>query len=156
MQWPTGQGGKGNDGVSAFVKQTPGSIGYVEYAYAKNNNLAYADLADHDGRFVNPNEQSFTAAAAHAEWDGGQGFAPSLLNQPGEGAWPISGATFILVYKKPSNPNATGEVLKFFDWCYMNGDGMATQLAYVPLPANVKALVRHAWTTEVSSSYKPR
>ena len=138
VQWPAGQGGKGNDGVAAFVKQTPGSIGYVEYAYAKNNNLAYADMADRDGGIVAPNEQSFTAAAAHANWDSASGFAPSLLNQPGAGAWPISGATFILVYKNPPKPAATGEVLKFFDWCYMNGDGMAAQLAYVPLPGAVE------------------
>ena len=156
MQWPAGQGGKGNDGVAAFVKQTPGSVGYVEYAYAKNNNLAYADMADRDGGIVAPNEQSFTAAAAHASWDSASGFAPSLLNQPGAGAWPISGATFILVYKNPPKPAATGEVLKFFDWCYANGDGMAAQLAYVPLPGNVKSMVRHAWATEVNSPYKPR
>ena len=133
----------------------PGSIGYVEYAYAKNNNLAYADMADRDGGIVAPNEQSFTAAAAHANWDAASGFAPSLLNQPGAGAWPISGATFILVYKNPPKPAATGEVLKFFDWAYMNGDGMAAQLAYVPLPGNVKAMVRHAWATSVNSPYKP-
>ena len=155
VQWPTGQGGKGNDGVAAFVKQTPGSVGYVEYAYAKNNNLSYADMADRDGGIVAPNEQSFTSAAAHADWEASNGFAPSLLNQPGAGAWPIAGATFILVYKHPGNPGATGEVLKFYDWCYANGDGMANQLAYVPLPGNVKAMVRHAWATEVSSSYKP-
>ena len=155
VQWPAGQGGKGNDGVAAFVKQTPGSIGYVEYAFAKNNNLAYADMADHDGRFVVPSEQSFTAAAGHANWDAASGFAPSLLNQAGAGAWPIAGATFILVYKNPPKPAATGEVLKFFDWAYANGDGMASQLAYVPLPGNVKAMVRHAWATEVNSPYKP-
>jgi phosphate transport system substrate-binding protein len=156
VQWPVGQGGKGNDGVAAFVKQTPGAIGYVEYAYAKNNNLAYADLADHDGGFVAPNEGSFTAAASHADWQASNGFAPSLLNQPGAGAWPIAGATFILIYKQPANPAATGEVLKFFDWAYANGDGLATQLAYVPLPGSVKAMVRHAWATEVKSNYKPR
>ena len=155
VQWPAGQGGKGNDGVAAFVKQTPGSIGYVEYAFAKNNNLAYADMADRDGRFVVPSEQSFTAAAGHANWDAASGFAPSLLNQAGAGAWPIAGATFILVYKNPPKPAATGEVLKFFDWAYANGDGMASQLAYVPLPGNVKAMVRHAWATEVNSPYKP-
>ena len=155
VQWPTGQGGKGNDGVAAFVKQTPGSIGYVEYAYAKNNNLAFTEMADRDGGMVTPNEQSFTAAAAHAQWQSGNGFAPTLLDQPGAGAWPIAGATFILIYKKPPNANATAEVLKFFDWSYMNGDGMANQLAYVPLPASVKSEVRRAWAAEVSSPYKP-
>ncbi len=156
VQWPTGQGGKGNDGVSAFVKQTPGSIGYVEYAYAKNNNLSYADMADRDGGVVAPNEQSFETAASHADWQASNGFAPSLLNQPGAGAWPIAGATFILIYKNSSKPAATGEVLKFFDWCYANGDGMANQLAYVPLPGNVKAMVRQAWASDVKSPYKPR
>ena len=155
VQWPSGQGGKGNDGVAAFVKQTPGSIGYVEYAYAKNNNLSYADMIDHDGAVVAPNEQSFTTAAAHAAWSSSNGFAPSLLNQPGAGAWPIAGATFILIYKAPPNPGSTAQVLKFFDWAYMNGDGMATNLAYVPLPGSVKDMVRHAWATEVNSPYKP-
>ncbi len=156
VQWPVGQGGKGNDGVAAFVKQTPGSIGYVEYAYAKTNSLAYVGMADHDGAFVNPSEQSFTAAAAHAQFSSENGFAPSLLNQSGSGAWPIAGATFILVYKSPPKPAATGEVLKFFDWAYSNGDGMASSLSYVPLPSNVKAMVRHAWSSEVNSPYKPR
>jgi phosphate transport system substrate-binding protein len=145
VQWPKGQGGKGNDGVAAFVKQTPGSIGYVEYAYAKTNNLAYTDMADHDGAFVAPNEQSFTAAAAHAQFSAENGFAPSLLNQSGSGAWPIAGATFILIYKNPPKPASTAEVLKFFEWAYSNGDGLASGLSYVPLPGNVKAMVRRAW-----------
>jgi phosphate transport system substrate-binding protein len=151
VQWPTGQGGKGNDGVAAFVKQTPGSIGYVEYAYAKTNNLAYVDMADREGQFVTPDEQSFKAAAAHAEFNSGNGFAPSLLNQPGSGVWPIAGATFILVYKNPPKPAATAEVLKFFEWAYANGDGMANSLSYVPLPADVKNAVRRAWSTEVKT-----
>ena len=112
-------------------------------------------MADHDGAFVNPSEQSFTAAAAHAQFSSENGFAPSLLNQAGSGAWPIAGATFILVYKNPPKPAATGEVLKFFDWAYNNGDGMASGLSYVPLPANVKTMVRHAWASEVNSPYKP-
>jgi phosphate transport system substrate-binding protein len=155
VEWPVGQGGKGNDGVAAFVKQTPGSIGYVEYAFAKNNNLAYVDMADREGHFIAPNEQTFSAAAAHADWRGAEGFAPTLLDQPGANAWPIAGATFILVYKAPSNPAVTGQVLKFFDWSYANGDGMASQLAYVPLPANVKALIREAWTAQVKAGGKP-
>ncbi len=153
VQWPVGQGGKGNDGVAAFVKQTPGSIGYVEYAYAKNNNLAYADMANRDGHVIAPNEASFTAAAAHASWTAASGFAPVLLNQPGPDSWPIAGATFILIYKNAS-PAEAG-VLKFFDWSYANGDGLASQLAYVPLPASVKAMVRHAWQTEVKAGGKP-
>jgi phosphate transport system substrate-binding protein len=154
VQWPTGQGGKGNDGVSAFVRQTPGSIGYVEYAFAKNNNLAYANMADHDGAFVAPDENSFKAAAAHAAWSPSNGFAPSLLNQPGADAWPIAGATYILVYKEQTSPNG-GEVLRFFNWAYESGDGLANSLAYVPLPAAVKEMVRHAWMTEVKFGGKP-
>jgi phosphate transport system substrate-binding protein len=154
VQWPTGQGGKGNDGVAAFVKQTPGSIGYVEYAYAKNNNLAYVDMADKSGAFIAPNEQTFTAAAAHAEWNAAEGFAPVLLDQPGANAWPIAGATFILIYKNPGNAAATANVLKFFDWAYANGDAMANQLAYVPLPGNVKSMIRQAWSSEVKSGGK--
>ena len=155
VQWPVGEGGKGNDGVSAFVKQTPGSIGYVEYAYAKNNNLSYADLANRDGHVIAPTEAAFTAAASHANWTAAPGFAPVLLDQPGANSWPIAGATFILFYKNQANA-ATGEaVLKFFDWCYTNGDGMANQLAYVPLPGSVKSLVRHAWATEVKADGHP-
>ena len=156
VQWPTGQGGKGNDGVSAFVKQTPGSIGYVEYAFAKNNNLSYADLANHDGRYPAPDEASFMGAAGHADWQASNGFAPSLLDQPGAGSWPIAGATFILIYKQPSNAASTTQVLKFFDWAYAEGDGLANQLAYVPLPGNVKTMIRQAWASEVKVGYKPR
>jgi len=145
VQWPAGQGGKGNDGVSAFVRQTVGSIGYVEYAFAKNNNLTFALLANRAGQFPAPSEASFQAAAAGANWTRTPGFAPNLLNQPGPGAWPITGATFILVYKQQQNPAAGASVLKFFDWAYRSGDGLASQLAYVPLPAQVKALVRKAW-----------
>jgi phosphate transport system substrate-binding protein len=140
--------------VSAFVRQTPGSIGYVEYAYAKNNSLAYADMADHDGAFVAPEENSFKAAAAHAAWSPSNGFAPSLLNQPGADAWPIAGATYILIYKQQTSPNG-GEVLRFFNWAYESGDGLANSLAYVPLPASVKEMVRHAWMTEVMFGGKP-
>ena len=155
VQWPTGQGGKGNDGVAAFVKQTPGSIGYVEYAFAKQNNLQYADLQNHDGQFVAPTEAAFSAAAAHADWAHAPGYAPVLRNQPGADSWPIAGATFILIYKQQQNAAAGTNVIKFFDWSYANGDGMAGQLAYVPLPASVKSLVRHAWATEVTAGGKP-
>ena len=155
VQWPTGQGGKGNDGVAAFVKQTPGSVGYVEYAYAKQNNLGYADLQNHDGQFVAPTEAAFSAAASHADWAQAPGFAPVLRNQPGADSWPIAGATFILIYKQQQNAAAGTSVIKFFDWCYSNGDGMANSLAYVPLPASVKALVRHAWASEVTAGGKP-
>jgi phosphate transport system substrate-binding protein len=149
-----GQGGKGNDGVAAFVKQTPGSIGYVEYAFAKNNNLAYADMENRDGRMIAPDEASFSSAASNADW-ATPGFAPNLLDQAGANSWPIAGATFILVYKNQANPATGAAVLKFFDWSYTNGDAMANSLAYVPLPAKVKAMVRHAWATEIKSGGKP-
>ena len=112
-------------------------------------------MADREGHFVAPDEQSFTAAASHAQWNASEGFAPVLLNQPGANAWPISGATFILVYKAPGNPGATANVLKFFDWAYANGDGMASQLAYVPLPSSVKGQVRQAWASNIKAGGKP-
>jgi phosphate transport system substrate-binding protein len=145
VQWPAGQGGKGNDGVAAFVKQTAGSIGYVEYAFAKVNNLTFALLGNHDGKFPPPSEGSFQAAAAGADWAKAAGFAPSLLNQRGPNAWPISGATFILIHKAQRDPAKGAAVLRFLDWAYTHGDPTAVQLAYVPLPAQVKAQVRRAW-----------
>ena len=153
--WPVGQGGKGNDGVSAFVRQTPGSIGYVEYAYAAINKLAFADLVNHDGKVTAPSEGAFAQAASHAQFTPQNDFAPSLLNQPGAGSWPIAGATFILLYKDQPNAAAGADVLKFFDWAYKNGDPMANQLAYVPLPAGVKAAVRKSAWSQVKSGGKP-
>jgi phosphate transport system substrate-binding protein len=151
--WPTGQGGKGNDGVSAFVRQTPGSIGYVEYAYAKINNLTYADMVNHDGKAIAPTAPAFAAAAAKASFSPANEFAPSLLNQPGANSWPIAGATFILLYKQGDAGSA--DVLKFFDWAYKNGDAAANTLAYVPLPAGVKAAVRKAAWSQVTAGGKP-
>jgi phosphate transport system substrate-binding protein len=145
VQWPTGLGGKGNDGVAAFVKQTPGSIGYVEYAYAKQNNLTYALMQNKDGRFVSPTAQNFAAAAAGADWKAAPGFYLLLLDQPGANAWPITGATFILMHTRQENAEKARDVLNFFDWSYKNGDPMAQQLDYVPLPASVKTLIRGAW-----------
>ena len=155
VQWPVGQGGKGNDGVSAFVRQTPGSIGYVEYTYARANKLEYAQLANRQGQFVEPTAQTFSAAAAHADWAHAPAFYQLLIDQPGAGVWPISGATFILVYKDQPNPANGAEVLKFFDWCYKNGDAMAQQLDYIPLPASVKMQVRKAWAADIKSGGKP-
>jgi phosphate transport system substrate-binding protein len=150
VQWKLGLGGKGNDGVAAFVKQTIGSIGYVEYAYAKQNNMTYALMQNRAGAFVSPTAANFAAAAAGADWAKAPGNYLLLLNQPGAKAWPITGATFILVYKKQSNPVAGEGVLKFFDWAYKNGDPAAQQLDYVPLPQQVKNLVRKQWTAEVT------
>ena len=149
VQWPTGLGGKGNDGVAAFVKQTLGSIGYVEYAYAKQNHMDYALMQNHDGEFVTPDANNFAAAASHGDWAKAPGFYLLLLDQPGAPSWPITGATFILVYNQQANPETGAAVLKFFDWAYKTGDGAAQSLDYVPLPGPVKSLIRKAWVAEV-------
>jgi phosphate transport system substrate-binding protein len=145
VEWPAGIGGKGNDGVAAVVKQTLGSIGYVEYAYAKQNHMDYTKLQAAAGGFVDPTAANFAAAASHGQWSASQGFYLLLLDQPGATSWPITAATFILVYKQQPNAATGASVLKFFDWAYKSGDSAAAQLDYVPLPANVKALVRKAW-----------
>ena len=155
VAWPVGLGGKGNDGVAAFVKQTIGSIGYVEYAYAKKNNATYTLLQNKAGAYPQPVAASFAAAAAGADWNKAPGNYLLLLNQPGAKAWPITGATFILVYKNQDNAAAGAEVLKFFDWAYKNGDAAAASLDYVPMPAAVKALVRKQWTANVKAGGKP-
>src|SRR5947209_7070330 len=134
VSWPVGLGGKGNDGVAAFVKQTPGAIGYVEYAYAKQNAMTYALMQNKDGKFVTPDAKNFAAAAANAKWASAPGFYLLLLDQPGADAWPITGATFILVRAKQADAGKAKEVLSFFEWAYKNGDGAAEQLADVLLP----------------------
>ncbi len=144
VAWPVGLGGKGNEGVAAFVKQTEGSIGYVEYAYAATNNLIYTQVQNKAGQFVSPTASAFAAAASGAKWQSAPGFYLLLIDQPGAASWPISGATFILLHKDQKNGK---EVLKFFDWAYKNGDAAASSLSYVPLPAAVKDLIRKtAWS----------
>ena len=155
VQWPTGLGGKGNDGVAAFVKQTAGSIGYVEFAYARQNNMVYADMQNHDGAFVAPTAQNFAAAAAGADWTKAPGNYMLLLNQPGANAWPITGATFILVYRQQSDAAKGKAVLAFFDWAYKNGDAAAASLDYVALPDPVKAMVRSQWSGITGPDGKP-
>jgi len=155
VQWPVGLGGKGNDGVAAFVKQSPGSIGYVEYAYAKQNAMTYALMQNKAGKFVPPTAENFKAAAAGAKWSAAPGFYLLLLDQPGATAWPITGATFILVHTKQADAAKGKEVLSFFDWAYKNGDAAADQLDYVPLPASVKDLVRKSWSKVVGPDGKP-
>ena len=147
VNWPVGAGGKGNEGVAAFVQRLPNSIGYVEYAYAKQNKMTYTLLKNKDGRFVPPNADNFKAAAAGADWS--KSFYQVLTEQAGKDAWPISGATFILVYKAPEKPVNVANALKFFDWAYANGDKMADELEYVPLPAIVKDLVRKSWASNL-------
>jgi phosphate transport system substrate-binding protein len=145
VQWPVGQGGKGNEGVAALVKQVPNAIGYVEFASAKQNDIPVAQLQNKDGKFVAPEAKTFQAAAANANWNGAPGFGISLTSQPGAEAWPITAPTFILVPKTPEKPEQVADVLKFFDWAYKNGDKLAADLDYVPLPDNVVEHVRKSW-----------
>ncbi len=149
VQWPVGIGAKGNEGVANMTTQTDGAIGYVEYAYAKQNKMAYAQLKNHDGKTVTPNAESFQAAAGSADWAHAPGYFLILTDQPGAGSWPITGASFILVYSTPPDPAATGVALKFFDWAYKNGGKMAAELDYVPLPDKLIAQVRETWKTQI-------
>ncbi|HEV2559716.1 MAG TPA: phosphate ABC transporter substrate-binding protein PstS [Microvirga sp.] len=151
IQWPVGQGGKGNEGVAALVKQVPNSIGYVEYAYAKQNNIPYAQLQNKNGKFVSPDDKTFQAAAANADWKSAPGFGISLTNQAGDEAWPITAPTFILVPKNPEKPEQVAEALKFFDWAFNKGDQMAVELDYVPLPAALKQQIRDTWKAEIKN-----
>jgi len=154
VNWPTGAGGKGNEGVSAFVQRLPNSIGYVEYAYAKQNKMTYTQLKNKDGNFVPPDADNFKSAAAGADWS--KTFFQVLTDQPGKDAWPISGATFIMMYKTQDKPTNAANSLKFFDWAYGNGDKMADDLEYVPLPAPVKEMVRKSWAANIKdASGKP-
>lgn len=154
LQWPVGIGAKGNEGVAANVTQTGGSIGYVEYAYAKQNNIPFASLVNKDGKTVSPTADAFQAAASAVDWKNAPGFYAILTNEPGEKTWPISAATFILVHKNPKDPAAVAEALKFFAWAYKDGDVMADQLAYVPLPDSVVGLVEASWA-EITADGKP-
>jgi phosphate transport system substrate-binding protein len=151
VQWPLGLGGKGNEGVSAFVQRIPAALGYVEYAYAKQNKMTYTQLQNADGVFLEADEASFKAAAAGADWTKSS-FAEILTNQPGKQAWPISGATFILLHKVQDKPAQGLEVMKFFDWAYKNGSKMAVELDYVPLPDSLVALIGKAWTASVKDA----
>ncbi len=150
INWPTGAGGKGNEGVSAFVQRLPNSIGYVEYAYAKQNKMTYTLLKNKDGNFVAPDADNFKAAAAGADWS--KSFYQVLTDQAGKEAWPISGATFILMYKSQDKPANAANSLKFFDWAYNNGDKMADDLEYVSLPAPVKEMVRKSWAANIKDA----
>ena len=150
VNWPTGAGGKGNEGVSAFVQRLPNSIGYVEYAYAKQNKMSYVQMRNKDGVFVPPTDTAFKAAAAGAEWS--KSFYQILTEQPGKDAWPITGATFILMYKQQDKPANASNSLKFFDWAFNSGDKMADDLDYVPLPAAVKDLVRKQWADNLKDA----
>jgi phosphate transport system substrate-binding protein len=145
VNWPVGVGQKGNDGVAGGVKRVKNSIGYVEYAYAHENKIVWASLINKAGRTVSPSVASFGAAAANAAWDRGRDYFLWLVDEAGEGSWPIAAATFILVRR--DNPEAIGLVTSFFDWCFQNGDAQATGLQYVPLPSSLKDDIREYWKT---------
>lgn len=152
VKWPTGQGGKGNEGVAAYVRQLQNSIGYVEYAYAKQNNLSWTQLQNKEGNFVQPTQEAFGAAAAFADWTGTPGMGVVLTNEAGEDSWPVTAASFILVHKLQDNPAQAKEVLAFFDWAFKNGNDMAAELDYVPLPDNVTDDIREIWKNEIKSA----
>ena len=152
VEWPVGIGGKGNEGVANFAGQTPGAIGYVEYAYALQNKLAFTKMMSRDGGVVSPDAPAFESAAANADWASAPGFKLVLVNQPGKGSWPITGASFILLQKSSDKADQAKEVLKFFDWAYHNGGPAAQDLAYVPIPESVYKLVEDAWTKNLKGS----
>ena len=154
VQWPVGLGGKGNEGVSAFVQRLPGAIGYVEYAYAKQNKLPHVMLKNAAGNFVGPDDLTFKAAAAGADWTK-SAFAEILTEQAGKDAWPITGATFILMHKAQDKPAQGTEVLKFFEWSYKNGAQMALDMDYVPLPDSLVKLIHGAWGQVKDAAGKP-
>lgn len=155
VQWPVGVGGRGNEGVSGTVRQIANSIGYVEYAYAKQNNLAYALVRNAAGEFPVPDDKTFQAAADGANWEAQPGFGISLNNQAAREAWPIVSATFILMYAKPSDPARSAAALRFFDWAFTNGDKLALDLEYVPMPASVKQKVRQSWLRVTDGNNRP-
>ena len=152
VNWPTGAGGKGNEGVAAFVSRLPNSIGYVEYAYVKQNKLVYAQMQNQSGAYVTPDDSAFKAAAAGADWN--KTFYQILTNQPGAAAWPISGATFIMMQKSQDKAANAAATLKFFTWAYANGDKMADDLDYVPMPDNVIGAIEKAWADIKDTSGK--
>ena len=145
VKWPAGVGGKGNEGVASYVSRINGAIGYVEYAYAKQNKLAHALMANKDGQFVAPSDDAFKAAAAGADWANTPGMGVILTDQAGKASWPITGASFILMHKSQAKPDNGREVLKFFDWAFKNGDKMADELDYVPMPAAVVKQIQDEW-----------
>jgi phosphate transport system substrate-binding protein len=153
--WPVGTGGAKSAGVAALVAQVDGSIGYVEYAYAKQNNLNYTQLLNADGQYVSPSLDTFAAAAKNAKWDPKQGFATAIVNEPGATSWPITGASFILMQKDQPDAQRAQMVLKFFDWAYKNGASTAQSLDYVPIPTAVYKAVEKAWETNITVSGTP-
>ena len=156
VEWPVGIGAKGNEGVANNVAQTQGAIGYVEYAYAKQNKLTYTKMINKDGKTVAPTMEAFQAAAANADWNSAPGYGVILSDQPGAASWPMTAATWILIHKQPQDPAAAASALKFFDWAYHKGGKMAQELDYVPMPAKVVSSVEQTWASNIKdASGKP-
>ena len=156
VEWPVGVGASGNEGAAGSVARIKGAIGYVEYAYVKQNKLTYARLMNKGGKAVAPTIESFSAAATRANWEGTPGFGVILTNEAGAASWPIAGATFILIHKQPGDPAAAGAALKFFNWAYAKGGRMAQDLDYVPMPPSVVSAVQRLWAAEIKdASGKP-
>jgi len=154
VDWPVGIGAKGNEGVANMTTQTSGAIGYVEYAYARQNKMSYALMKNHDGKSVSPEIKSFQAAAANADWAKAEGFYLILTDQPGPASWPITGASFILMHKDNAEAGPAQTALKFFHWAYAKGGAMAQELDYVPLPTKVISLVEDSWRQQITSKGK--
>jgi phosphate transport system substrate-binding protein len=152
VKWPVGVGGKGNEGVAANVQRVKGAFGYIEYAYAKKNKIPYAALKNRSGEFVQPDDETFKAAAANADWNGTPGMEVVLTNQPGKNSWPATGASFILMHKVQANAETGTAVLKFFDWSYKNGGAMAVELDYVPMPAPVVKHIQEIWKNQLKDA----
>jgi phosphate transport system substrate-binding protein len=155
VAWPVGVGGKGNEGVAAYVQRISGSIGYVEFAYALQNKMSYVLLQNKAGKYNSPTMEAFQAAAANADWSNAPGFYMVLTDQPGEKSWPIVGATFILFHREQSDLAKARDVLKFFDWCLHHGQSMAEELMYIPLPDNVVKLVEGEWQQSLRANGQP-
>jgi phosphate transport system substrate-binding protein len=152
VKWPVGVGGKGNEGVASYVQRINGAIGYVEYAYAKQNKMSVGSVKNKDGQFVMADDDSFKAAAAFADWKNAPGMYQILTDQPGKTSWPITGASFILMHKAQDNAANAKEVLKFFDWSFKNGQAMATELDYVPLPDALVAQIQAVWKAQIKDT----
>jgi phosphate transport system substrate-binding protein len=156
VQWPTGIGANGHEGVVNTVRNTKGAIGYVEYSYVKQSKLATVSMINRDGKTVEPSSTAFQAAAESAKWDKKDGFYVVLTDEPGAASWPITSATFVLVHRQPQDPSAVGEALKFFAWAYTKGDKMAEELGYVPLPKNLVGEIQKVWASTIKdASGKP-
>ncbi|HEX7650719.1 MAG TPA: phosphate ABC transporter substrate-binding protein PstS [Noviherbaspirillum sp.] len=152
VKWPVGVGGKGNEGVAANVQRIKGAIGYVEYAYAKKNSMSYTLMKNHDGQIVKPEDKTFKAAAAGADWEKAPGFGVIVTDQPGKDSWPITGATFVLMHKVQDDPAKAKETLKFFDWSYNKGASMTTDLDYVAIPPSVVKLIEASWKANLKDA----